>query len=60
MVLKNIRITKRENLDIEDAKNIKGEFAIIEIRNPELREEFKELPNNSISEYLHLIGEIKQ
>ena len=60
MALKNIKIIKKENLDMSEAKNIKEEFATIEIRNPTLREEFKGLPNNSISEYLHSIGSIKQ
>ena len=60
MGLKGIRLTESENLDNNgNGDSIDTEFTIIEIRNQNLREEFKGLPNNSISEYLHSIGEIK-
>lgn len=58
MALKNIRIIKTENLNSDEKKDINSEYAIIEIRNSNLREEFKGLPNNSISEYLHSLGDI--
>ena len=60
MTLKNIRIIDKERLSEKETKGIKSDFVVLEVRNPNLREEYKELPNNSISEYLHSLGEIKE
>ncbi len=61
MPLKSARIAKIENLPQEEQDKLGKDrgFAIIEIKNPEPKEEIKLLGEGGIREYFQSLGEFK-